>query len=126
MSLTLPREILKWIQGLDLSYSVRDVRRLTIIPLINFRDLNNGFLIAEIYSRYKHYKISMHSFDNSQNSERRKNNWDLLEQFHKKNAIPYEPELVPRILENDFDALYDYMKGMFSYLTSKKFSLSLY
>ena len=74
MSLNLPREVFKWIQGLDLSYSIVDYKR----------DLNDGFLIAEIFSRYfpekmtqddidkkKYLPVSMHMFDHSQNFARR-------------------------------------------------------
>ena len=79
---SLPRELLKWIQGLDLSYSVRDFRR----------DLKNGFLVGEIFSRYYPGKIQMHSFDNSHNSQRKRNNWALIEHFLDKNDIPISKE----------------------------------
>jgi hypothetical protein len=52
--------------------------------------MNNGFLIAEIFSRYHPGKIQMHSFDSSQSALRKKNNWDLLELFLTKNNVAIE------------------------------------
>lgn len=85
------------------------------------KDLTNGFLIAEIFSRYYPGRVQMHSFDNSHNTERKKNNWNQLELFFKKNEVPFTAEQYGRILQdNDWDQLFNFVSSIYMFLTQRK------
>lgn len=47
------------------------------------RDLSNGFIYAEILSRYFPADIHMHSFENVTCTELKKANWHVLSKFFK-------------------------------------------
>lgn len=99
---SLPREVLKWLLSLDLSFPVKNIKRFVsqlgynpvgaaarlehLRPscvLLLCRDFSNGFLFAEILSRFYPSDIQMHSFENVTSLERKKANWVVLERLFK-------------------------------------------
>jgi len=80
----LPREIFKWLQSLDMTYPVHNVRR----------DFSNGFLIGEIFSNYYPGEIEMHSFTNGTSLQTKLGNWSLLKRFFDKNDFNITKEVI--------------------------------
>ncbi|CAG9327496.1 unnamed protein product [Blepharisma stoltei] len=109
--MSLPREVLKWIHSLDLAYSVKNPKR----------DFQNGFLIAEIFSRYEEYSndIEMHSYDTGLNIAKKLSNWTLLENFFRKRNIPiYKKDWEPVIYASP-DAYISLLNKVYQFLTGK-------
>lgn len=120
---SVPREVLKWIQSLDLSYSVKNVKR----------DLSNGFLVAEIISKYYPKDIQLHTFDNGASLRGKRDNWNLLHKLFVRSKpftdIMTEDDiyffincLEDRII-NFICKLYQVLTGRNANLNSKSYTL---
>jgi len=110
---TLPREVLKWIQSLDLAYSVKHVKR----------DFSNGFLVAEIFSRYYPRDIQMHSYDNGNAYKAKKDNWNqLIKVFSKLGLNLLNNEEAHQIATLEGSVAVEFLIRCYQVLTSRKVS----
>ena len=105
----LSREVLRWLQSLDLAYSVRNVSR----------DFATGFLVAEILSRYDS-SIHMHSYDNGCNIVKRKDNWRSLCKFFNRADIPYTDDEIGRIIHYEKAATVNFVNRLYTLLTQRR------
>ena len=106
----LPREILKWLQSLDLSYSVKNPKR----------DFASGFLFAEILSKYKPEVVKMHAFDNASELNRKESNWEHLSRLFEKLNLPISKSDWEPVMHVAPEAASTLLKRLFTLLTGKK------
>jgi len=84
----LPREVIKWLQSLDLSFSIKNPKR----------DLTNGYVVAEIFSRYFPKDVDMLTYENGLRLEAKVDNWEqLFKLFRKRNINIQKQEFDPVI-----------------------------
>nr|XP_021525781.1 spermatogenesis-associated protein 4 [Aotus nancymaae] len=78
----LSPSVLRWLQGLDLSFFPRNINR----------GFSNGFLIAEIFCIYYPWELKLSSFENGTSLKVKLDNWAQLEKFlaRKKFKLPKE------------------------------------
>eukprot|EP00941_MAST-03F_sp_MAST-3F-sp1_P001534 g1534.t1 len=108
--MSLPREIFKWLQSLDLAYSVKNVKR----------DFSNGFLVAEIFSRYDTRNVQMHSYDNGISMKARKDNWELLQRYFRRRNFPVSQDEVNGIIYCKSGYVVPFLEKCYSFLTQRK------
>ncbi|XP_006882333.1 PREDICTED: spermatogenesis-associated protein 4 [Elephantulus edwardii] len=80
----LSRPILRWLQGLDLSFFPRNITR----------DFSNGYLIAEILSAYFPWDLKMPSFQNGTSLKVKLDNWAQLEKFLARKGLKLPKDLI--------------------------------
>ena len=110
ISTTLPREVLVWIQSLNLTYKISNPKR----------DLANGWLFAELLSRYHPDEIEMYQFDNGFKLEKKKNNWLHLQKFMNRMQIPVTPADWDPVMHAAPNAAYSLLKKFYTILTGRE------
>ena len=70
----LPREVFKWLHSLNLTFPIHNIRR----------DFSNGYLTAEILSRYFPAEVEMHMFYTGISTSTKLTNWSLIQRFLMK------------------------------------------
>lgn len=101
----IPRDITRWFDKLDLTYAVRNLTR----------DLANGFVVAEIISRYppkdKDKKdLDIYTFYNSLSIEKRIDNWTRIAQVLRQRGYRIGPEDYEPVIYLKKDAALEFIK----------------
>ena len=111
----LPREVLRWLQRLDLTFSIRN-------PV---RDLSNGFVMGEVLSRYFPDEVFVHSFGTGTSKAVRTSNWGLLAKLCVKHSITIlDTATLQKVLFQDDAAVCGVFVGLYSHLQKKPLLLT--
>ncbi|XP_012689756.1 spermatogenesis-associated protein 4 [Clupea harengus] len=109
----LPREVLKWLQSLDLSFYPKNVRR----------DFSNGYLVAETFSWYYPEEFSMHSYGNGTSLAAKLSNWAQIERFFTKHHIPLPKEVIDGTIHCKPGAAEILVQEIYSILTRRRLKM---
>lgn len=107
---TMTREAFKWVQSLDLSHSVKNVRR----------DFENGFLVAEIFSRYFPQDVQMHGYANAVSSHYKNDNWKQIKILCDKQGVELPRDLVEGTSKGIHGAAVSLIEYLYEMFTGKK------
>lgn len=102
----IPREVFKWVQSLDLTYAIKNVKR----------DFANGFLIAEMISKYYPQEVQMHGYDTGTGKAAKQNNWTLLEKIFSKHHLDISKELIANVCVSKPGASNDLLTIIYGFL----------
>ncbi|XP_073462770.1 spermatogenesis-associated protein 4 [Aquarana catesbeiana] len=109
----VPRDVLRWLQSLDLSFSPKNFRR----------DFSNGFITAEIFYWYYPEDIQLHSFDNGTSLATKLGNWSQLEKFFLKRNLNLSKELIDGTIHCKPGAAELLLQDIYVMLTNKRIKI---
>ncbi|KAK1174854.1 spermatogenesis-associated protein 4 isoform X1 [Acipenser oxyrinchus oxyrinchus] len=106
----IPREVLKWLQSLDLSFAPKNARR----------DFSNGYLVAEIFSWYYPEDFPMDFYDNGVSLQTKFGNWSQIEKFLSKRNINLHKEVIDGTIHCKPGAAEILVREIYTILTNRK------
>ncbi|SOV19662.1 conserved Plasmodium protein, unknown function [Plasmodium gaboni] len=97
----LPREVIKWLHHLNISYSLK-----------NIKSASNGIIIAEILNIYMPQSIHMNSLENGFSKEIKRKNWIIIKKVLTHLNVQYDETAIINSEKNEiiklFIQLYQY------------------
>ncbi|XP_063316082.1 spermatogenesis-associated protein 4 [Pelobates fuscus] len=106
----VPREVIRWLQSLDLSFCPKNFRR----------DLCNGYIAAEIFYWYYPEDITLHSYENGTSLATKLSNWSQLEKFLLKRSLNISKELIDGTMHCKPGAAELILQDIYVMLTNKR------
>ncbi|KAM4732063.1 spermatogenesis-associated protein 4 [Anableps anableps] len=106
----LGREVIKWLQDLELSSYPMNLRR----------DFANGYLVAEILNHYYPRDISMYSYNKGVSFHAKQQNWSRIQQFLQKKNLKLMKETVDGTIHCKLGAAELLVHDIYSILTNQR------
>ena len=104
------REVLKWLQSLDLTYPLKRPKW----------DMANGFLVGEIFSWYFPHEVEMHMFSTGNSFDAKKLNWRALKIFFKRNRMDIPKEYIEGTMHTKEGAAVLLIERIYEILTNRR------
>jgi hypothetical protein len=77
------------------------------------RDFSNGYLVAEVLSKYFPGDISMHSYTNAVSRAEKLSNWSLITKFLQNQGINLTSETVEAVMSQDQNAVERFLQQLY-------------
>ncbi|KAJ3347377.1 spermatogenesis-associated protein 4 [Entophlyctis luteolus] len=106
------RETLKWFMSLGIDHKLLNPKWRV--------DLANGVVIADIFDAYFPGQINTHLFYSGSGLEQKRNNWDQLKKFFKKNEIYIPAEAIDAVMTCQHDAAVLFLENVHMLLTNRR------
>ncbi|GCC37358.1 spermatogenesis-associated protein 4 [Chiloscyllium punctatum] len=111
----LTREVIKWLQSLDLRFPFKHVRKA----------FSNGYLVAEIFSWYYPQDIDIKVFNNGVSFPSKLKNWSQLEHFFFRKKLNIPKELIYATMHSKPGGAEYLIQHIYTLLTNRQAKLIL-